>query len=79
MMRALASSTTADLNVAAFAAAGFVTYMNRKDNRLYLRIDLSKSSYLGRLAEQVTTEVVHLDIRIPSRIRIDSGKSSPKK
>jgi hypothetical protein len=40
MMRAWACSTTADLNVAAFAAAGFVTYLNKNDNRVYLRIDI---------------------------------------
>jgi hypothetical protein len=79
MMRAWACSTTADLNVAAFAAAGFVTYLNKNANQVYLRIDLTKSTYLVRLADQVTSDVTHLDIAAPSRTRIDSGKSSPKK
>jgi hypothetical protein len=68
MMQAWATSTIPHKNVAAFKAAGLIPYINKVDRRVYLRVDLSKSSKLQHLAGLLPPEIVnHI---APTRIPI---------
>jgi hypothetical protein len=78
-MRAWTCATTADLNVTAFAAAGYITYLIKMTNPVHLKVNLSKATYLGDLAEKFSAVSFRLSIAPPSRTRIDQSSIPFKK
>jgi hypothetical protein len=71
MMRAWSRATTADLNVIASAAAGYIAYLSKLDNWVHLQIDLSKSTYLEGLSQRLKSEAFRISIAPSSRSKID--------